>query len=274
MLSEMGVRSMIRNGSEGFSGEDLGLLLREQRRQESIDRDRERELSIYRSGSCPPTVEGSLNTIEGINNGNGFLTEEELRSDPAYLSYYYSNVNLNPRLPPPVKSKEDWRFAQRLQAVGSSKVGGIGDRRKVNNNSNGEADIGEGSRSLFSMQPGFNSKIEESEVESRKAEWLDKERDGLIGLSLGQQKSFADIFQVICNGIDHFFVSSVFVMVSKFHLLYFKLVDLCWVLLVRIGYACVFCFFPLVCEPYLLEVSCIILCAKTPFMVDVLLRGV
>lgn len=195
MLSEMGVRSMIGNGSEGFNGEDLGLLLREQRRQESMDRDREREreLNMYRSGSCPPTVEGSLNAIEGIKNGNGFMTEEELRSDPAYLSYYYSNVNLNPRLPPPVMSKEDWRFAQRLQAVGSSKVGGIGDRRKFNSGNN-KVDNGEGSRSLFSMQPGFNSK-EESEVELRKAEWLDKEGDGLIGLSLGRQKSFADIFQ-------------------------------------------------------------------------------
>jgi len=189
-----------------------------------------------------PTVEGSLNAIERIKNGNGFLTEEELRSDPTYLSYYYSNVNLNPRLPPPVMSKEDWRFAQRLQAVGSSKVGGIGDRRKVNNNSNNKVDNGEESRSLFSMQPGFNSKIEESEVESRKAEWLDKEGDGLIGLSLGRQKSFADIFQVICNGTFHFFVSSVFMMVSKFHLLNFKLLDFYWVLLVRIGMLVYFVF--------------------------------
>ncbi|ONK67730.1 uncharacterized protein A4U43_C05F3150 [Asparagus officinalis] len=174
LLSEMGVRS------EGFSGEDLGLLLREQRRQESIDRDRERELDMYRSGSCPPTVEGSLNAIEGVDDGHGFLNEEELRSDPAYLSYYYSNVNLNPRLPPPVMSKEDWRFAQRVQAVGSSKVGGIGDRRKATNNSgNNRADNGEGSRSLFSMQPGFNPKKEENDTR-----WLDKDGDGLIGLSL------------------------------------------------------------------------------------------
>lgn len=195
MLSEMGVRSMIGNGSEGFNGEDLGLLLREQRRKESMDRDRERELNMYRSGSCPPTVEGSLNAVEGLKNGNGFLTEEELRSDPAYLSYYYSNVNLNPRLPPPVMSKEDWRFSQRLQAVGGSKVGGIGDGRKVSSGSR-RVDNGEGSRSLFSMQPGFNLKEEEeNEADSRKAEWLDKEGDGLIGLSLGRQKSFADILQ-------------------------------------------------------------------------------
>ncbi|KAJ6845920.1 pumilio-like protein 1-like [Iris pallida] len=180
MISEMGVRSMI-GGSEGFNGEELGFLLRDQRIQESGD---ERELDMYRSGSAPPTVEGSLTAIEGISNGNGFLNEDELRSDPAYLSYYYSNVNLNPRLPPPAMSREDWRFAQRLRTGGSS----IGDRRKVT----GGASVGSSrGDSLFSMQPGFGSQEEEG-----KAEWLDREGDGLIGLSLGgRQKSFAEIFQ-------------------------------------------------------------------------------
>ncbi|ONK62223.1 uncharacterized protein A4U43_C07F1640 [Asparagus officinalis] len=162
---------LIGNGSEGFNAEDLGLLLREQRRQESIDRERERELNMYRSGSCPPTVEGSLNAIDGIKNE--LLTEEELRSDPAYLSYYYSNVNLNPRLPPPVMSKEDWRFAQRLQAVGSSRT------RKSNNT----VDNGEGSGSRFSTQPVFKPNIEE------KAEWRDKERRWVDWDDLGQSNS-------------------------------------------------------------------------------------
>eukprot|EP00262_Sarcandra_glabra_P002266 TRINITY_DN12537_c0_g1_i1.p1 TRINITY_DN12537_c0_g1~~TRINITY_DN12537_c0_g1_i1.p1 ORF type:complete len:851 (+),score=167.04 TRINITY_DN12537_c0_g1_i1:426-2978(+) len=210
MLSDMGMRPIIGN-TDGSYGEDLekelGLLLREQRRQEA--NDRERELNLYRSGSAPPTVEGSLTAVGGLFghpndaaavsdfSGNGYLTEEELRSDPAYLSYYYSNVNLNPRLPPPVLSKEDWRFAKRFQA-GSSALGGIGDRRKVNRGDEG------GSRSLFSKQPGFNlQKEEESEVETMKSqstgEWLERGGDGLIGLSgfgLGnRQKSLADIFQ-------------------------------------------------------------------------------
>ncbi|PKA61919.1 Pumilio like 2 [Apostasia shenzhenica] len=200
MLSEMGVRAMIGGAGEGYSGDDLemelGLLLREQRRQEG--NDRERELNIYRSGSAPPTVEGSLTAMGGLFDshaaGGGGLTEEELRSDPAYVSYYYSNVNLNPRLPPPVLSKEDWRFARRFQA-GSSGLGGIGDRRKL-----GRIEEG-GSRSLFSMQPGFGTG-EEGEEELRLArgssEWLDNGGDGLIGLpgpSLGRQKSFADLFQ-------------------------------------------------------------------------------
>ncbi|XP_077214553.1 pumilio homolog 2-like isoform X2 [Tasmannia lanceolata] len=209
--SPLKMLSMLGNNEGSYSedlGKELGFLLREQRRKESIDR--ERELNIYRSGSAPPTVEGSLSAVGGLfghgseatfsdfpgsKNGNGFLSEEELRSDPAYPSYYYSNVNLNPRLPPPVLSKEDWRLAQRLQAGGSG-LGGIGDRRKVNKVDDG------GSRSLFSLQPGFNSQKEECEVDSRKSqgsEWFERGGDGLIGLSGlalgGRQKSFADIFQ-------------------------------------------------------------------------------
>ncbi|KAJ7980822.1 Pumilio-like protein [Quillaja saponaria] len=210
MLSELGRRPML-GGNEGSFGDELekeiSLLLREQRRQEADDR--ERELNLYRSGSAPPTVEGSLSAVGGLfgaggggatfseiaaaKNGNGFASEEELRSDPAYLSYYYSNVNLNPRLPPPLLSKEDWRFSQRLKG-GASVLGGIGDRRKVNRVDDN------GARSLFATPPGFNSRKQESEIETDKlrgsAEWGG---DGLIGLpSLGlgsKQKSLAEIFQ-------------------------------------------------------------------------------
>ncbi|KAI7984484.1 hypothetical protein LOK49_LG15G01352 [Camellia lanceoleosa] len=143
MLSDLG-RMPVLGGNEGSFGDELeneiSLLLREQRRQD-VD-DREKELNLFRSGSAPPTVEGSLSAVGGLFNhsgggggdggfsgfannksGNGFMSEEELRSDPAYLSYYYSNVNLNPRLPPPLMSKEDWRFAQRLQGGVRPRVG-------------------------------------------------------------------------------------------------------------------------------------------------------
>ncbi|CAL5322519.1 unnamed protein product [Camellia sinensis] len=201
MMSDIGMRSMLQ--SNDYS-EELGLLLREQRRQEV--NDRERETSLYRSGSAPPTVEGSLNAVGGLFVGGGGggggvdfggLSEEELRSDPAYISYYYSNVNLNPRLPPPLLSKEDWRFAQRMQgASASSGLGGIGDRRKVGR---GGGDGGN-NRSLFSMQPGFNGKKEENGIESRKpqgaAEWGGDGLIGLPGLGLGtRQKSIAEVIQ-------------------------------------------------------------------------------
>ncbi|KAM7467880.1 hypothetical protein LguiB_015442 [Lonicera macranthoides] len=81
-------------------------------RQELSDR----ELSTYQSRSTLPTVKGSLNAVGTTITANfGGVSEEELRSDPAYISYYYSNVNLNPRLLHPLLSKEDWRFAQKLQ---------------------------------------------------------------------------------------------------------------------------------------------------------------
>jgi pumilio RNA-binding family len=191
---------------------EIGLLLR---RQEADDR--EKELKMFRSGSAPPTVEGSLSAVGGLFGGggggaaaaaaaasrfSGFMSDEELRSDPAYLSYYYSNVNLNPRLPPPTISKEDWRFQQRLQG-GSSAVGGIGDRRKVNSmnmNDNNNSNSGSGGVSLFSMPPGFNSKKLENESEPEKVqtspEWNGDGLIGLHGLGLGaKQKSLAEIFQ-------------------------------------------------------------------------------
>ncbi|XP_022765119.1 pumilio homolog 1-like isoform X2 [Durio zibethinus] len=163
--------------------EDLGKLIRDQKLQDaatnSISSDLEKELDIYRSGSAPPTVEGSLNSIGGLlNKKGGFLSEEELRADPAYVNYYYSNGNLNPRLPPPLLSREDWRFAQRLQ-------GGNG-----NNGSNGN-------RSLFAVQPGFGGEKEENGGGSG-VKWGGG--DGLIGLpglgGLGsRQKRIGEIFQ-------------------------------------------------------------------------------
>ncbi|CAK9147622.1 unnamed protein product [Ilex paraguariensis] len=214
MLSELGRRPMLGDNEHSFGDElekEIGGLLREQRRHEADDH--EKELNLYRSGSAPPTVEGSLSAVGGLFNhgvgggdggggaaflefartksGNGFLSEEELRSDPAYLSYYYSNVNLNPRLPPPLLSKEDWRFAQRLQGGSSA----IGDRRKVNRN-----DTGGGGRSLFLMPPGFSLKKQDSENDLKKvqasAEWGGDGLIGLPGIGLGtRQKSLAQIFQ-------------------------------------------------------------------------------
>ncbi|KAA8539279.1 hypothetical protein F0562_025971 [Nyssa sinensis] len=194
---------------------ELELMLREKRYRDVVER--ERDLNIYRSGSAPPTVEGSLSAVGSLfrnpnfvqigsesSYANGVLSEDEIRSHPAYLSYYYSNDNLNPRLPPPLLSKEDWRVAQRFQAGGSS-FGGIGDWGKKKLVDDGD------SSSLFSMQPSLSvQKAENDLMELRKAtamnlsqqssnEWQSRGSDGLIGFSgagLGvRRKSFADILQ-------------------------------------------------------------------------------
>ncbi|KAK8546192.1 hypothetical protein V6N13_067420 [Hibiscus sabdariffa] len=202
---------------------ELELMLRARHSQQFVGH--ERDLNIYRSGSAPPTVEGSLSAVGslfsnpdfrdingitgvGSNSSNNGMSEDEIRSHPAYLSYYYSHENINPRLPPPLLSKEDWRVAQRFQASGSS-LGSIGDWRKK------KFDEGGDSSSLFSMQPGLsaqqgkNDLLELRNVNARNfprkmsADWLDKGSDSLVGLSgsgLGaRRKSFADILQ---DGLD------------------------------------------------------------------------
>ncbi|PIA37268.1 hypothetical protein AQUCO_03000102v1 [Aquilegia coerulea] len=218
MLSDLDVRTTLGEVLRGSNGnlEDIETMLREQRSKDIINREnRERDLNIYRSGSAPPTVEGSLNAVGSLfrnpntigidrnNNTTGVLTEEEIRSHPSYLSYYYSHENLNPRLPPPLLSKEDWRVAQRFQG-GTSSYGGTEDRRnELFDNGN--------SKSLFSLQPGLSAQnLDANVIEPRKvtprnltrqpsAEWLEKDTDGLIGLAgvgLGaRRKSLADMLQ-------------------------------------------------------------------------------
>lgn len=199
---------------------ELELILQARLRNQHIERDLDR----YRSGSAPPTVEGSLsavgslfrnNNLSDINsvtssNGNCnnvVLTEEEIRSHPSYLSYYYSHDSVNPRLPPPLLSREDWRVAQRFQSSGSM-FGCIGNLRK--NKVVEDSD----SPSLFSIQPGLSvHKVDidltESSNSSRNnvignasSKWLDRGSSdlGLQRSRLGaRRKSFADTLQ---EGLD------------------------------------------------------------------------
>lgn len=212
-INDSMIRQSIENLDSGLESE-LESMLTERRSRDVIDR--ERDLNMYRSGSAPPTVEGSLNAvgslfrnpnivqIDDISHANGVLTEEEIRSHPAYLSYYYSPDNINPRLPPPLLSKEDWRIAQRFQSGGTT-YGGIGDWRNKN-----LVDDGGGS-SLFSMQPGLSvQKAEDELMELRMAatrnisrnsssERIDRGAGSSIGVpraGMGlRRKSFADILQ-------------------------------------------------------------------------------
>ncbi|CAI9782210.1 unnamed protein product [Fraxinus pennsylvanica] len=138
----------------------------------------------YEENSTPEAkIVKDFDKIEMILQALEYENEKELRSDPAYLSYYYSNVNLNPRLPLPLLSKEDWQFAQRLQGGNST----IGDRRKVN-----RIDTDGVGRSMFSMPPGFNSKNQESEIEMDNVQGFGEWGvDGLIGRYWNKQLTVA-----------------------------------------------------------------------------------
>lgn len=179
---------------------DLEALLREQNNNKSSSFDLDLDdLNIYRSGSAPPTVEGSRAAYGNFMNHRTNLDEgddeELMRSHPAYLSYYYSNENINPRLPTPNVSKEEWRASHRLHAAagggpvsgisagtgtrtgtgtGTHMYGGIGDwRSSVSNRENS---------SLFSAQPGIGSN-----------RVMGVQDVGLVG---SRRKSFADAVQV------------------------------------------------------------------------------
>ncbi|CAL9072478.1 unnamed protein product [Musa acuminata var. zebrina] len=200
---------------------DIEVLLREQHQSRGFF-DLNRDELNFRSGSAPPTVEGSRTAFRSLFEHDVFaetprlvggqdsgelLSEEDLRSHPAYLSYYYSNENLNPRMPPPAISKEDWRVQQRFRA-GASLLGGVGDSRSRKESMGGD----NRSSSLFSLQPGFLMHDGEREMlepsrgvlplnlsRQQSGEWLERSGDGFIGLpdvGLGmRRKSFADVLQ-------------------------------------------------------------------------------
>ncbi|GAB4849933.1 hypothetical protein Ancab_029233 [Ancistrocladus abbreviatus] len=75
-----------------------------------------------RSGSAPPSFDGSIaalrdlvtkqnsSTDTSVSGPSSCQPEEELLKHLAYLSYYYLNINLNPRLPPPLISQQGRRL--------------------------------------------------------------------------------------------------------------------------------------------------------------------
>lgn len=89
-----------------------------------------------RSGSAPPSMEGSFAAIGNLLAQQNLImsssleslssaienceSEEQLRSDPAYFAYYCSNINLNPRLPPPLISRENRRLVCHIGGLGNS----------------------------------------------------------------------------------------------------------------------------------------------------------
>ncbi|KAF8109688.1 hypothetical protein N665_0093s0041 [Sinapis alba] len=122
------------SGSHDMAVEDLAFLMKRNRLDSGGDH------IPSRSGSAPPSMEGSFAALrnllrqqEGSNSSEvlskafeSYDSEEEIRSDPAYVAYYLSNINLNPRLPPPLISREN----QHLLSTTAS-WGGMGIRSSL-----------------------------------------------------------------------------------------------------------------------------------------------
>ncbi|RWW40529.1 hypothetical protein BHE74_00054057, partial [Ensete ventricosum] len=154
--------------------EELGLLLKGQKYHGSKNIN-----GLSRSGSAPPSMEGSRAAFDILRNPTADLgvslenlsnavqncgSEEQLRAHPAYLAYYCANVNLNPRLPPPLISRENRHLMQH--------IGGFGDNRRMPS-----FDDNSKSSFLFS-RPVLSTHNEEPEDDrsptAESSDWTDK----------------------------------------------------------------------------------------------------
>ncbi|GJW25795.1 pumilio homolog 2-like protein [Tanacetum coccineum] len=115
---------------------------------------------MYRSGSAPPTVEGSLSAVGGLFNNNSSNNNHGHNNGLAFSEFASGNGFM---------SEEELRACQVAERW-SSGLGGIGDRRKANRTDGGggggggtASGGGGGGLSMFSMPPGFNSKKQENE---------------------------------------------------------------------------------------------------------------
>lgn len=158
-----------------------------------------------RSGSAPPSMEGSLAAIrnfvdpQNAHTQDRFTTvntsiesldsEKKLRSDPAYLAYYLSNVNLNPRLPQPLNSRENRHLAHHIGHFGGNRRLGSFD-----DNTNG---------SLYMSRTSLSPHKEEPEDDKSPTHTFDEwsESHGILSRGFeaspaGRHKSLVDLIQV------------------------------------------------------------------------------
>lgn len=112
---------------KGMAAEELGLFM-----EEHGLHIHQADLVPNRSGSAPPSMEGSFAAIRNLlieqnfsvnfslddlrNTMGNFESDEQMRSNPAYLAYYFSNMNVNVRLPPPIISKENRHLLHHIRS--------------------------------------------------------------------------------------------------------------------------------------------------------------
>ncbi|XWS16600.1 hypothetical protein CRYUN_Cryun34aG0103600 [Craigia yunnanensis] len=185
---------------KNLGAEELRMLLKGQR----IHGD-QTDTVPNRSGSAPPSMEGSFaalgnllaqkntsltSSLEGLSSViENCESEEQLRSDPAYFAYYCSNINLNPRLPPPLISHENRRLARH--------IGGF------NNNWRATSidDSGNGSLSFYRSSLTTHKEEPEDDRSPRQAsdKWAEDSNVSLLEQDLasltGRHKSLVDLIQ-------------------------------------------------------------------------------
>ncbi|MCL7035317.1 hypothetical protein MKW94_007179, partial [Papaver nudicaule] len=186
--------------SRNMAAEELGMLLKGHR-----GNGNGREGTVpNRSGSAPPSMEGSFAAIGNLmaqQNPNSdaslgnlssvsgqFESEEQFRADPAYLAYYFSNVNLNPRLPPPLVSRENRRLVRH--------IGGYGNNRKLTS-------LDDDANGSLQLSGGVLSTHKEEEFEDDRSppsgDWAERSSGFLSGefaTSLSaRHKSLVDLIQ-------------------------------------------------------------------------------
>ncbi|XP_050221982.1 pumilio homolog 5 isoform X2 [Mercurialis annua] len=176
-----------------MTADTLGLLVKEHR----FHRDQTDSVPS-RSGSAPPSMEGSLSAIgnllaqQNLNMTSSIeslssalehcMSEEQLLSDPAYLAYYSSNINLNPRLPPPLISRESHRLARH--------IGGFGNKWRNSVDDSGNKSLQVSTLSTHKEEPEDEKSSPES-PESNTTSVLGQNSASLAG----RHKSLVDLIQ-------------------------------------------------------------------------------
>ncbi|XP_018491328.1 pumilio homolog 5 isoform X2 [Raphanus sativus] len=183
-------------GSHDMAVEDLRFLMERNRLDSGSGGGGDHTGKIpSRSGSAPPSMEGSFAALRNLlkqQEGSGssssssdvfsraiesYGSEEEIRGDPAYVAYYLSNINLNPRLPPPLISRENQHLLRHLGGVGDGSPTASWD------------DMGVRSSSLLASRTALSTHREEPEEEASSGEQL------TYASFPARRKSFADIIQ-------------------------------------------------------------------------------
>ncbi|KAK3035537.1 hypothetical protein RJ639_034742 [Escallonia herrerae] len=141
--------------------DELGWLL--ERHQLSGD---QRNKVPNRSGSAPPSIEGSLTAFRNLvakqtsslsssttlgSLLENYQSEEQLRADPSYFAYYCSNVNLNPRLPPPILSRENRHLSRHTVGLTNN-----GRSMSFDDGGSGSLLLSKGSLSTHNEEPEYD----------------------------------------------------------------------------------------------------------------------